>query len=467
MASPSKCPNPTCPFLFDPAQVPPGAVIACPRCGLRFSLAPIQPGYGPSPEPESAFRDDLFTAAAEPSAPAARSKGKGQLAKDDGIARGAKRNSGSLKSILIAALVVTLIGSLPLGFVALRLYNKRNVEVEETGTDLKYPDLNLQFKKPTPESGWVKHDGTRAGFNAALFGYQRGDENSPTAWIVGDARKFAYAVRPTDLRDRMMEQLNENFDNVSESDDAKEDTLCALPASRFQFRATHKKTGDSVTVEVSALANKSIGVWIFAWSPEREFANSQSAFQSVRSGLQIAKADDANFEVAGGSKSHRSKSGLFTIKDADGLWAKKESPTDLDPDGTLWLKGTSKSAGGKNKPTPVDLVVVEVAPDGDAKDQAMAIVKKSLPEGDPAIEELTGEPTGDPSAGEINPMAAITRLKIRYKGADNSVHKLAVFTSVESGGKRIVAYATCQLKDQPYWEQRLMQIVGSLAPRTK
>ena len=475
MASPSKCPNPGCPFLFDPAQVPPGAVIACPRCGLRFSLAPMPPAHpGAATDPGSAFRDDPFapseesdTDARDEDSPSLYSRGKKRPRHGDDLPKKRKRSSGLLKSIVIAAVAVTAIASLPLGFVALRLYNKRTQEVQETTTDLKYPDLNLQFKKPTPESGWVKHDGTRTSFNAALFGYQRGDENAPTAWIVGDARKLGYAVRPSDLRDRTMDQLNANFDNVSESDEAKEDTLCGLPASRTQFRATHKKTGENVTLEVFALANKSIGVWIFAWSPEREFANNQSAFQSIRAGLQIVKTDDPNVEVAAATKTHRSKSGLFTIKDADGLWVKKDTPADLDPDGTLWLKGTPKSAGGKNKPTSVDLVVVEVAPDGEAKDQAMTIVKRSLPEGDPTIEELTGDPTGEPSSGEVNPSAAITRLKIRYKGADSSVHKLAVFTSVESGDKRIIAYATCQLKDLPYWEQRLMQIVGSLAPRTK
>ena len=50
--TPAKCPNPVCPFLFDPSQVPAGAVIACPQCGLRFTLAPPAapqlPLYGPS-----------------------------------------------------------------------------------------------------------------------------------------------------------------------------------------------------------------------------------------------------------------------------------------------------------------------------------------------------------------------------------------------------------------------------------
>ena len=92
---------------------------------------------------------------------------------------------------------------------------------------------------------------------------------------------------------------------------------------------------------------------------------------------------------------------------------------------------------------------------------------QSLPEGEPAIEEMTGEPTGDPPAGEMTDGAVVTRLKVKYRGADSSVNKLVVFSAVASGGKLVVVYANCQWKDLPYWERRLMQIVGSLAPRTK
>src|SRR5262245_37977579 len=40
---PLKCPNPTCNFLFDPSMVPTGAVLQCPRCRKRFSLAQSAP----------------------------------------------------------------------------------------------------------------------------------------------------------------------------------------------------------------------------------------------------------------------------------------------------------------------------------------------------------------------------------------------------------------------------------------
>lgn len=445
MASPLKCPSPACPFQFDPSQVPAGAVISCPRCGLRFTLDPTAPSF-PS--------DPFENASDEP---------------PRRIQPRRKANSGSLKGILVTAAAIfgVLLIVLGIGWLAITLSRNKASSTAETESEIKYPDLNLVFKKPAPDSGWTKHDSTRLSFNAALFGYVKGgDEHAPTASIVGDARTYSYAVRPTDLRERVTQLLNKEFDNVTESEEAREDTLCGQSATRLLYRATNKKTGDAVLLEVHTLASKTLAVWVFAWAAEREFAGYASAFQSVRSGLQLVKTTAPSVEVPTFTKTHRSKSGIFTIQDSDGLWAVKEPATSLDLAGTLWLRGTPKSVGGK-KPSSVDLVVVEVEPKGDANQQALELVKQSLPDGESTIEELTAEPTGDVATGDVKPITPVTRLKVKYKGAESSVNKLVVFSTVESQGKVIVAYATCQWKDQGYWEQRLMQIVGSLTPRQK
>ena len=471
MAAPLKCPNPVCPFLFDPAQVPPGAVIACPRCGLRFNLGPTSPVYAAPaapPEPVSEFSADLFASSADGSVEVAEEVGgKRAAAKtspanaDETIPR-SKRQSGTLKSIIVAVGIVFGIAAVGFGVVILSRINKDRQTREETDTEIKYPDLNLQFKKPGAELGWTKHDATRNDFKAALFGYVKGDENAPGAWIVGDAKRLDHAAGPADLRERATELLNSRFDNVTEADDARDDQLCGRAATRFLFRASDKKTGENIVVEIHALANKAIGIWVFSWALERDFAGLAGDFQNIRSGLQIAKVSDINIEVPVSTKTYRSKSGLFTVKDQDGLWAKKEPPTSIDTDGTLWLHGTPK-VGGKSKTSTAEFVVVEIDPSGDPKEQSAELVKKSLPAGESVIEELTGEPTG----GELNAATPVTRLKVRYKNAIGSVNKLLVYASLESGKKLVVAYAYCELKDLPYWEQRLMQIVGSLTPRAK
>src|SRR5262245_34136792 len=43
MSNMLKCPNPSCPYVFDPSQVPVGVVLSCPRCAMQFTLGPPAP----------------------------------------------------------------------------------------------------------------------------------------------------------------------------------------------------------------------------------------------------------------------------------------------------------------------------------------------------------------------------------------------------------------------------------------
>lgn len=471
MALPQKCPNPACPFLFDPAQVPLGVVIACPQCGLRFQLAPPAsgyPAYGPPPvASESTFQDDLFASVEEPVAkpkgPVSRGK-KNPLSADE--PKRIRGNYGSLKSIIVATGVVFGIAAVFIAIIVLSKLRKANLKRDETDVDIKFPDLNLKFTKPSADIGWTKHDDSRSSLNAALFGYIKGETTSPTGWIVGDAQRLDHEAREIDLSERATELLNRNFENVTEAEEKSDDTLCGLPALKFVYRATIKKTGESVIVEVIALANKAYAVWVVGWAPERGFAAVAGEMKIIRAGLQISKANDANIEMPTITRTFRSKSGIYTIKDSDGLWTEKKPATDRDITATLWLRGAPK-AGGQSKISTADLVVIEVAPDGDAEQQASTLVKKSLPLGEPTIEELTGDPKGDPASSNAAPPIPVTRWKVRFRGSDQSVNRLIVFAHCESQGKLVIAYASCHLKDLPYWEQRSMAIVGSLAARAK
>src|SRR5205809_249367 len=71
MATALKCPNPSCPFLFDPSQVPPGAVLTCPRCTMRFTL-----GASPTaPPPALDFTASKIATQAAAKAPLHQSRG--------------------------------------------------------------------------------------------------------------------------------------------------------------------------------------------------------------------------------------------------------------------------------------------------------------------------------------------------------------------------------------------------------
>src|SRR5437763_14122909 len=48
MSNMLKCPNPSCPYVFDPSQVPVGVVLSCPRCAMQFTLGPPQAAAAPT-----------------------------------------------------------------------------------------------------------------------------------------------------------------------------------------------------------------------------------------------------------------------------------------------------------------------------------------------------------------------------------------------------------------------------------
>ena len=73
------------------------------------------------------------------------------------------------------------------------------------------------------------------------------------------------------------------------------------------------------------------------------------------------------------------------------------------------------------------------------------------------------DPLGEsPSEGPVAASDAVVRFTMKYPGTTGSADKMVVFGVTDSGGKRVVAYAWCELKKANYWEQRMMLLVGTL-----
>lgn len=121
-----KCPNPSCPFLFDPTQVPPGAVLTCPRCGMRFTLGPttFQPPAPPIadaiPDAQPVFDEPAApVAAAEPVQPPAAPPQPG----------------GALLKIVLGTLVLVVAVGLIVGVRALGFFVRKAVTDETPSGD--------------------------------------------------------------------------------------------------------------------------------------------------------------------------------------------------------------------------------------------------------------------------------------------------------------------------------------------
>lgn len=443
--TPLKCPNPSCPFQFDPSQVPPGAVLACPQCGLRFKIGATPPAeVSPPPPPrELAFsgRDQPST---KPKPPRSKSAPEHEDIEEEKPAR-----SVSLKAIVLACLAVLILGGVAITYVVIRANRKKDT----ISNEILATQYGLAIKRLDAATGWEKNDGVMDAFSGKLFGYNRSD--SPEAFIAADAKKYDYVVRPTDLKERMSEQLAKNFSEIPPNLEATPTTLLGMPALKFSFRGLRKDTDAVCLGDVYAVAINTVGVWIYQYAAEQDYAGLGEAFQTARASLRL-------LPKAGGEaaprfdKPYRSKSGLFVVTDTEGVWVKKNGPETQDANAELWLRGTSR--GRRDGATTADLVVAVLEADADVEKHVL----KQMNEGFKS-EALTGEPTGEvPSAGELKLIAEVTRLKLRYPGADASAQKLIVYSTVPSGGKTMVAYAQCTLNDLEYWEQRMMQIVGSL-----
>jgi hypothetical protein len=216
--------------------------------------------------------------------------------------------------------------------------------------------------------------------------------------------------------------------------------------------------------EVHACVVRNFAYWVYTWAPVANFDQHAEAFQQFRDGITLttATAKSGFVPPKKADKSFRSKSGLFTLIDSEGLWAEQTDPTRQDAAAELWLKGSGKSATtGQASGEKADLVVAVLTPEGEPKEQAQAHILKQVTDG-ATVDELQGDPTGEaPRGGEVKVSDTVTRLKLTYKDGP-SANKLVVFTTVDTGEKRVVAYALCSLRETSYWEQRLMLIVGTL-----
>ena len=162
MSNSLKCPNPSCPFLFDPSQVPAGAVLTCPRCGMRFTLGPTagmpppQPAE-PSPpaSPEYLEPELSIPPPAQTESPAYKKTRTGTRPKSK-----AGESFPWLPLLGIIAVVATAIG------VGVLLFQSQSGGTSTAGEKI-FRDVNIAYK--APETDWDQDDEPKRVMNANLL----------------------------------------------------------------------------------------------------------------------------------------------------------------------------------------------------------------------------------------------------------------------------------------------------------
>lgn len=449
-----KCPNPSCPFQFDATLVPPGAVIACPQCRLQFQLpqaaAAPPPPAEPAAEPKPERRRDRDT-----DDPPAR----GRRRRTDDTQRDDRPKGKGNTTVLIVAMVVGMVFLCCGGGAAVLWVFVGSGNKPSNTSPYTYPDYNLKYQGPG--EGWQEDKETQGDLKFRLAAFK---SPSPEGYIAVQVVKTEGEAGKGDLLPAALGVLKDKFDDLDEEIRPEAATLLGSPAEKYEFTGVYRKTTAGCRGEVYAVAVRNLKVWVYFWTARDHFDTLAPAFEKFRGNMTLETKGNEP-KVTRQKKEYRTSSGLYVLTDSEGNWQQQKDPTRQDAAADLWLTGARRNATtGLLEPNPdANLVVAVLDKKGDdAKAQAKAHVLDQFAAG-AETNEQAGDPAGDtPSSGPVAGSDAVVRFKMTYPGSDRSIEKMMVFRVTDTGGKRVVAYAWCQLRDAGYWEQRLMLLTGTL-----
>ena len=478
-----KCPNPSCPFLFDPTQVPPGALLTCPRCGMRFTLGPTaapgypppnvgyQPpvvaptgGYGPSETasiPNAEPVDDDTAASAPSQEGSGVSAGKAPPRKRGG--------AGALIAAVGGALL--LLGVIVFG-VVLAIMLKSNMSSGDgvTSSDLAKPEWNFAYKMPGDP--WVMDADMKNEISVNAFAMKRGGPDAWAALSVSDYKDRSPLLH--ELREKMLDQLNRVFQNLPPDLTLEPVKWAGKDAYHCRFRG-ERRVGETTCIgDCYVLSYKGLGYWFYAWSAEADFDKVGTELAELKDKFRTLNEREKWSEKVGNKVTfprkgtHKLK---YQIATFEKFWKEDERslPTDLRPKADLVLRGEFTGRSKQDRPPYAELAVLFIEGGGDPMSVAAKEVRAYYTR-DPDtfgkfnLTELTGEPLGEPPPGEEPAAVQPARYKVSPAdpNASKSAEKLVVYAAIEVDGQTVIAEASCPWSQREVWERRLIQFVGTL-----
>jgi hypothetical protein len=464
MSTALKCPNPSCPYLFDPSRVPAGAVLTCPRCGMRFTLGPPVPAAPVANPPQAQFDSPLPPPTGfegiDPNAP----DPDGQPMRRSLSAAG---EAGSYQTGIIAFMCFVLLAG-----AAVAVYFKVTMQPEvvkgENGQQLRAHNLSFE----TPGEPWVIDDDTRAKLGPPMIlGFKR---TGPDAYFCVGARDFdRREPRPSELKTAVDRVLDKTFENVVRVN-LPDATFLGQPATvAFSFTATMKADGSTVAGFCHAAHSKGIGYWALSWANEKDAEGQEAVFEGIRAKLKLNNSRDNWTPKELPVRTFGGHAVQYQLLDSDDLWtepdAKTRSPAEEDSKGDLLLIAKAKLPG---KDVAEEATLVTILLDGgggDAlaqgrkyvEDKMRAHIKEADPKLEPRFIERSGTPDGDPPANPVDTPTPVVRMQMTVQGA-SSFAKLLVISAAKIGDRTVVVFASCSWADRELFEAKLVQIAGSL-----
>lgn len=435
MSSTLKCPNPVCPYLFDPSRAPVGVVLTCPRCGMRFTLGSpaAPPPVAPPPQPP-------VPVVAEP-----------EYAPD---------RAGRRQTIVLATVVSVLLAG-----AALAIYFKVTSDPRSTRASAELDELNLAFDPPGDP--WALDDPMRVKLGTPVrLVYRR---QNPVAYIAVGARDFETRhPRASELRDGLMGPLQKVCDNLRVEDDMPGAKWLGKPARAFRFRAQSRE--GNIGGVCHAVAHQGVGYWVICWCGEDDIDALLPEFEAARDRFRLLTRRDRWRPREGTTNDFRGDRADYRLTDTEGIWKPAESkPEDEDPQADLHLRAKIKRRGA-DFPDEADLLVYVVDGGGgdplqDARkfveEKRAAEVRRANDSFSPTFKELTGVPDGElsPNAGDAS--SPVIRIQSTVPGASGQA-RLIVVSGTRVNDKLVVVHAWCEWAQRPAFEAAFMQIAGSL-----
>lgn len=479
MSSMLKCPNPSCPYVFDPSQVPTGVVLSCPRCGMQFTLgAPAAPAPVAQTSAASAPTAIYPGAARQPAQPVAQQPAAGASAVQKRERPVAARQPTVPKTGNKAQIVLlSIIASALIAGTALTIYFKFTGTKSGGGGSgvVRADDLDILFEEPL---GWSEDADTRVKVGA-VYHFARRREN-PEAYMVFGARKTAdnRPPRPTQMAQDLRAPFPKLFDLSTVREEQGGDTkwLGIAPGPNHAFRFRAQSTDGLVWVgEGYAVAHKGIAYYWMSWAGENDFEKVQKEFADFR----------GKFAFIGNRKWQETNSNVIAFKgdqvpyalsDSEGVWKEisasdlaEEKAADKQPLDKVLRAKVLSDRDRKAIPAEAELRVYVLdgagEPEERAKELAQALESARLKEAElvPAFTDLKEPPQGDPvpDVPGLHKSTPVARVLSTVKES-KSANRVLVASGTKVGDKIVVAVCFCKAGERALFETKFVQIASSL-----
>lgn len=493
MSNMLKCPNPSCPYVFDPALVPVGVVLSCPRCAMQFTLGPPQasaptagptagmtapslptrpagPRPAPPPPPESEFED------------------VGRDAADEGYDRDERlpaRGSNKAQPFILAGIVAVLLAGAGLALF-FKIRNRNAVETAPTDSVTRYKDINIGMDGLP--AGWLADDNLRVRLESPFAaGFKRDTPEAYAAFGAFDPKNDRLP-RPRVMRNHMHRPFPKLFvmDQFREEPPVAADWLGAPIAATepftngFKFRAP-SSDGLVWMGEVYAVERQGIAYYWLSWCKESDFEELKPDFAAFRAKFKTLdqrtkwvpkqpnvaeyKGDKVAYTITDSDPDP--KDGWKELPERDVTALKLDAP---DTDKRLYISVTPEW-DTRARPDEAELTVYLIDAAGDptqaarkyAEDMETARIKSAGADFTFTIKELTADVPlqGDDVPKAPHATTPVVRLLTNVKES-KSANQLLVVSGIRVDNKTVVVIASCPAVKQKVFEKKLVQIASSL-----